>query len=63
VIGHADLNVAMNGIPYFQSLADEHSQARSHSEAADTSAHQFLGTTVQSVHPISKAFSNLASSS
>ncbi len=30
LIGHADLNVAMNDIPCFQSLADEHPQARSH---------------------------------
>jgi hypothetical protein len=46
VVGHADLNVTINEIPCFLSLADEHPQARSYSEAADTSAYQFLRTTV-----------------
>jgi hypothetical protein len=62
VIGHADLNVAMNGIPCF-SLADEHPQVRSHSVAADTNACQFLRATVQSEYPFPKAFSHLAYSS
>jgi hypothetical protein len=45
VVGHMDLIMAINYIPYFQSLAHEPPQERSHSVAVDTSAYRFLSNT------------------
>ena len=45
VVGYVDLIMAINYIPYFQLLAHEPPQERSHSVAVDTSAYQFLSNT------------------